>query len=74
MGSIGAAELIVVGLFFLVVIGVALVVVILAIRRGRSGAGHGSSPALWPCRACGKPISPRAAVCPQCGEPRSASS
>jgi hypothetical protein len=69
MGSIGAAELIVVAIIFLLVLGLPLVAVVIAMRAGRR-MPPGQVAGLWPCRACGKPISPRAAACPQCGEPR----
>lgn len=64
MGSIGAPELIVVGIIGLLVIGLPVGVILLVLRMNRP-----STTGLIPCRSCGRPVSPRAAACPQCGEP-----
>ena len=68
MGSIGAPELIVVALVFLLVIAAPLAIVIWLVTRKSAGSATG----LVPCGGCGRAISPRAASCPQCGEPRRA--
>lgn len=66
MGSIGLPELIV---LFLAVVLVS-VVVIVVVRLIKATTRGGAERQLLPCRACGKPISPRAVSCPSCGEPR----
>ena len=68
MGSIGAPELIVVAIVFLLAIAAPLAIAVWLITRSKQAQGAG----LIACRRCGKAISPRAASCPQCGEPGAA--
>jgi len=64
MGTIGASELIILALIVLVLV----VPIVVAIRFV---AKHNAASAdLVPCRACGRPVSPRAETCPHCGDRR----
>lgn len=67
MGSIGAAELVVVALIALMLVVPPLVVVVWLIKR--SASTPAVPPGLVPCKACGNGVSPRAAACPRCGDP-----
>jgi hypothetical protein len=61
MGSIGWSELLVLALIVLLLVGVFMIIrgiVIGIVSRG-----------LIACRACNRPMSPRAASCPHCGDP-----
>ena len=69
MGSIGAPELIVMGLIGMLVCAAPLAIVIWLVMRKRTPA---VTAGLVQCGACGKAISPRASACPHCGEPRPA--
>ena len=69
MGSIGAAELILVALIALVVFAVPIGIVIWAVTRNRGPAVTGVTPGLVHCRACAREVSVRARACPHCGEP-----
>lgn len=68
MMGLGAAELVVLALIALLLgamfVGLPFIIVLGARRAKRAG--------LVSCGACGQYISPHAAICVQCGEPRKA--
>lgn len=64
MASIGVAELIILAL--IVVMFVVVGLVLSRVLRATTGPAAG----LVACRACRRPISPRAPSCPHCGDPR----
>jgi len=69
MLSIGAAELVVILLVvaMFAIPGVIAIVVIFGKRKSQSS---NAAAGLAQCRACGRPLSPAAQACPECGTPR----
>jgi hypothetical protein len=71
VGSIGVAELFIIGLIALLLLAAPVVVFVWLLRQRRAPP-RPRAPQLVPCSACGTGLALGVMACPQCGEPRPA--
>ncbi len=69
MLSIGVSELIVI-LVIVALLAVPVLVALIVVLGKRKSHNSNAAANLGQCRACGRPVSPRVQVCPECGTPR----